>query len=139
MNLTFLKMNIKMNNIKMTPSLEDYIEAVFVVFLEKGYIRLTDISTRLGVKKSSAAHAISHLIEMNFIKKKKYGKIILTEEGIENGKKILNKHSIIKKLLSDVFGVSEENAESDACKIEHNISEETLTKIRDFLEKSIKQ
>ena len=51
----------------------------------------------------------------------------------------MNKHSIIKKLLSDIFGVSEENAENDACRIEHNISEETLTKIRDFLEKSNKE
>ena len=130
-------MNMKTNNLKMTPSLEDYIEAIFVVFLDKGFIRLTDISTRLGVKKSSTAHAIQHLIDMNFIKKKKYGKIILTEDGLENGKKILNKHSVIKRFLSEILGISEENAENDACKIEHNISEETLLKIENYLEKSI--
>jgi len=132
-------MKMKINNIKMTPSLEDYIEAIFVVFLDKGFIRLTDISTRLKVKKSSAAHAIQHLIEMNFIKKKKYGHIILTEDGLENGKQILSKHLVIKKFLSEILCVSNDNAENDACRIEHIISEETLLKIKDFLETSNKR
>jgi DtxR family transcriptional regulator, Mn-dependent transcriptional regulator len=129
---------MKMENIKITPSLEDYIETAFLVFLDKGFIRLTDISRKLGVKKSSVAHALNHLLELDFIKKKKYGQITLTENGILNGKKILSKHSMIKKFLTEVLGVSLQNAENDACSIEHIISEESLLKIKEFLRRKKK-
>lgn len=114
-----------------TASLEDYIEAIYIFHINNRRIRITDISEFLKVKKPSVVHALKHLEELKLIRKKRYGEITLTRKGLMQGKDIFTKHTILKKFLSEILEVDEENANIDACKLEHILSDVSLNKIKE--------
>jgi len=113
----------------MTQSLEDYLETIYLLTLSKKVARVKDISELLEVKKPSVINAIKELTGRNYISHEKYGYIELTEQGILEASKILEKHNLIKKFLVEVLKVDEKTAEKDACSMEHFLSKETLSKI----------
>ncbi len=83
----------------MTQSLEDYLEAIYLLSIEKKFTRIKDISDRLSVSKPSVVQAIRELKEKNLLNQEKYGYIELTKTGIEKAQQIFNKHVLIKKFL----------------------------------------
>ena len=117
----------------MTKSIEDCLELIYIIALEKKSIRVKELSSRLKITKPSIVSTLKELKNMNLISQEKYGYIELTEDGIREAKKILNKHNIIKKFLIDTLKVSDDNAEKDACQMEHFLSNETLSKIEEFI------
>jgi len=110
---------------------EDYLEAIYNLGIMG--VRSVDVATHLGVSKPSTHNAISNLLEQGYIEKQNYGTVSLTEAGKQIAMSIIKKHNAVKQLLL-MIGVSEENAEIDACKIEHYISDETTQKLYKFLE-----
>ena len=104
---------------------EDYLEAILFIEEEKGIVKSVDIATYLGVSKPSVNKALTILQEMGYVSKPNYSQVTITQEGRKKAKAVAQKHSALTRLLTDVLGVSEEVAEKDACKIEHDISEET--------------
>ena len=114
----------------MTSSLEDYLEAVFVLSQQKGSVRLTDIAEHLGVSKPSVNRAVNTLTQNGFLEHITYGDIIITPAGESYAANVLRRHKLIKQFLVNTLGVDEENAENDACKMEHDISDESLEAIR---------
>ena len=109
-------------------SAEDYLESMIILKEKNGYIRSVDISDFLGVTKPSVSAAMKHLREDGYIEMNRSGFITITEKGLEIADKIYDRH----KKLTDFFvalGVSYDVAESDACKIEHDISDETFEAI----------
>jgi len=118
-----------------TASLEDYLEALYIFHINSKHIRITDIGEFLNVKKPSVVHALKHLSDLGLIKKEKYGEIILTKKGLSKGKKIFTRHTTIKKFLTELLEIDEENANIEACKLEHILSEETFNKINEFISK----
>ena len=118
----------------LTKSLEDYLEAIKILSLDKKVVRVKDISELLNVKSASVVNALNILKGKGYIKQEKYGYIELTEKGNKEAKRILKKHKIIFKFLTGILNVSKESAEKDACKIEHIISKETFEKLVKFLE-----
>ncbi|MEJ5285367.1 MAG: metal-dependent transcriptional regulator [Brevinematales bacterium] len=119
----------------MTQSLEDYLEAIYLLCLDKKVARIKDISEKMSVSKPSVIQAIKELKNADFLVQEPYGYIELTVKGTEKAKEILKKHNILKEFLVRIIGVSLENAEKDACKIEHIISDETFSKIIRFMRK----
>ena len=99
----------------MTQSLEDYLEAVYMISLQKRVIRVKDISEKLSVKKPSVVNALKELEHLNYLSHEKYGYIDLTQEGELQAKSILKKHTMLKDFLEKTIGVSEKAAEADAC------------------------
>ena len=124
-----------MFNESITASLEDYLEAIYIFYINNKYIRITDIGEFLNVKKPSVVHALKHLSELGLIKKEKYGEITLTKKGLLKGKEIYTRHTTIKIFLTDLLEIDEKNANIEACKLEHIISEETFNKIKEFISK----
>jgi len=118
-----------------TASLEDYLEALYIFHKNNRHIRITDIGEFLNVKKPSVVHALKHLSDLGLIRKEKYGEIILTKKGLSKGKKIFTRHTTIKKFLTELLEIDEENANIEACKLEHILSEETFNKINEFISK----
>ena len=116
-------------------SLEDYLEALYIFHINSKHIRITDIGEFLNVKKPSVVHALKHLSDLGLIRKEKYGEIILTKKGLSKGKKIFTRHTTIKKFLTELLEIDEENANIEACKLEHILSEETFNKINEFISK----
>ena len=119
----------------MTQSLEDYLEAIYLLCMEKSFTRIRDVSDKLLVSKPSVVQAIKELKGKKYLNQEKYGYIELTEEGEKKAKEILKKHTVLKDFFIKVLGVSEDVAEKDACKVEHILSEETFSKIKLFISK----
>ncbi len=117
---------------KIHKSAEDYLEAMLVLEEEKGYIRSVDIARRLGVSKPSVSYACKKLRESGYINMDANGPIALAPAGYKIAKRIYERHKALTAFL-EKLGVSEEQAEEDACEIEHVISHETYVAICDFV------
>jgi DtxR family Mn-dependent transcriptional regulator len=115
----------------MTESLEDYLEIISLL-ADRGKKRVTDIALEMGVSKPSVFGAIKVLAEGNLVKHERYGEIELTKKGKQRADKIQEKHWFLTDFLHKVIGVSLENAEKDACKMEHILSDETLIKLKEI-------
>ena len=116
----------------MTQSLEDYLEMVSFLS-DDGEVRVTDIASRLGVSKPSVLTALKTLEEQGLLEHERYRRVNLTREGVRQAGEIRERHSTLTVFLQDIIGVSAENAEKDACKMEHLLSEETLKKIKNLV------
>ncbi len=109
-------------------SAENYLEAILKLSEEKGEVRSVDIAEELGISKPSVSVAMKNFRENGYITVEDNGYINLTAKGLSVAKKTYNRHKLIKDLLIKI-GVSDKTAESDACKIEHDISDETYDKL----------
>ena len=106
-------------------SAEDYLEAMVILKEKNGYIRSIDIAGFLGVTKPSVSNAMKRLREDGYIEMESSGRITVTDKGMKIADKIYTRH----KKLAGFFvalGVDPEVAEADACKIEHDLSDETF-------------
>ena len=121
------------NLLKLTKSIEDYIEVMYNLKKAKGTIRVTDIAEELGVKPSSVVEAVNKISKMKLVSREKYGEIKLTEMGIQIAEDIIHKHNTLKKFL-DVLNVDDATAEEEACAMEHILSISTINKIEKFTE-----
>lgn len=113
-------------------SAEDYLEAILVLSKQGGGVRSVDIASMLGVSKPSVSHAMKLLREDGYIAMDRYGTVTLLEKGEEIAMRIYERHQVLTKLLEGL-GVSEEVAKADACKLEHDISDESFEKIKEHL------
>ncbi|MEI3376966.1 MAG: metal-dependent transcriptional regulator [Coriobacteriales bacterium] len=121
----------------LTPSYEDYIEAIYDLALHgSGSVRSTDVADALGFSKASVARATKNLREMGYIEQERYGEITLTQAGREYGEHILTRHRMLRAFLIDALGVEEEAANQEACMMEHTISEDTMAKWIAWYEKN---
>ncbi len=118
---------------KLTYTMENYLEAIYVLSLEEEGARVSDIAKKLGVTKASTNSAMSTLAEKGLIINEKYKKVILTPAGLELAELTSKKHETIFKLLTEVLKVDPIIADQDACQIEHVISNETIEAIRSYL------
>lgn len=121
---------------KVSSSSQDYLEAILELYKTKGYIRSIDISSKLGVTRASVNRAVNVLVSLGFIAHEKYSDITLTKNGIRAASAVKLKHTILKTFLTRYLGVEEHTAEEDACKMEHNISIETVEKLQKFLDEN---
>ena len=104
---------------------EDYLEAILALRNEKGSVRSIDVAQYLGYSKPSISRAMSILRENGYLTMEKDGRLNLTEEGERVARNIYERHRFLTEWLIRL-GVPAEVAEEDACRIEHNISEETF-------------
>jgi len=120
---------------KTTKSIEDYLEAIYLLSLKKEPVRIRDIAAFLSVKLPSVTEAVSKLLSKRLAKHSPYGDVTLTKKGKAIGKETWSKHQIIYRFLKNSLGVPEDKAFEEACLIEHFISNETKEKLKKFLEK----
>ena len=114
----------------LTSSLEDYIEAVFVIQQKQGYVRCVDVAEYLEVKKPSVSRAVKELSKKKCLIKKDDGTLSLTEQGQQIAKQIYEKHQFFTKQLIEA-GVPHDIAAQDACRLEHVISETSFKKLKE--------
>ena len=106
-------------------SAEDYLEAILMIHERQGYVRSTDVAEQLGTSKPSVSNATKRLRESEYLTTDPAGMLVLTASGMEIASQIYARH----RALTDFFiriGVCPEQAREDACKIEHDISQETF-------------
>ena len=120
---------------EMTQSLEDYLEAVYVLIEERRPAQVRDVARMLSVKMPSVVKAIRELKKLGLVTQEPYANIELTTKGGRVARLVLDRHRLIRKFLMQL-GVSRRNADKDACVMEHILSAETLDKIRNYTEKN---
>ena len=111
-------------------SAEDYLEKILILSNKNSLVRSIDIVNYMKLSKPSVSVAMKKLRENGYILMDNDGYITLTKEGKKIAEKIYERHMLITKWLQDL-GVPEEIASSDACKIEHVLSEETFDAIKE--------
>lgn len=116
-------------------SMEMYLETVYLLENSHGHAHGVDIAKCLGVSKPSVTKAIKHLKEEGFVDKQKYGTITLTEKGRKISKEIYGNHQLISVFLRDSLELSPKEAEKNACKMEHIISDNMLGAIKNYIKK----
>ena len=104
---------------------ENYLETILILKKKKGQVRSIDIANEMGISKPSVSFAMKKLRERGYIKMNKKD----ISHLLKKLQKKSEKHNLLTKYLK-ALGVSEEVAIEDACKIEHYISDESLSKIR---------
>ncbi|MEE0866910.1 MAG: metal-dependent transcriptional regulator [Clostridia bacterium] len=118
-------------------SAENYLEAILMIKLKKGYVRSIDVANHLNFTKPSVSVAMKNFREEGYINVDSDGSITLTEKGQEIAQRMYERHQIIAKALM-ALGVDETTAYEDSCKIEHDISDLSFEKIKKHLEKYLK-
>ncbi len=111
---------------KITSSLEDYLEAIYILELKNKVARITDIATHLNIKKSSVSKALKILAEKDLINYEPYHFITLKTSGIILAQRILNKHKAFKRFCESILHINEEDSDIIACKMEHFVSCENI-------------
>jgi DtxR family Mn-dependent transcriptional regulator len=110
-------------------SSEDYLEAMLMMREQHGYIRSIDIAAELSVTKPSVSYATKRLRENGYITMDRDGLITLTPKGMAIAERIYDRHKTLTTFLIQL-GVAENVAAEDACKLEHDMSDETFHAIR---------
>lgn len=122
---------------KRLESQEDYLERILQISQKKDTVHAIDIAKEMSFSKPSVSVAMTKLKESGLIEINDKGEISLTEEGLRIATKTLEKHVILTNLLIQL-GVSEETAKEDACRMEHDISDETWDMIKKHVKKYAK-
>ena len=117
---------------KIQESAEDYLEAILVIQERKGNVRSIDVAHHLNFSKPSVSRAMSLLRENGYVQMDKDGLLSLTDAGMEIASRIYERHRLLTEWLT-VLGVSPDVAAEDACRIEHDISEESFTRLKEHI------
>ncbi len=113
---------------------EDYLETILILHKNTGFVRSIDIANELSYSKPSVSRAVGILKNDGYITVEPNGQIILTDSGMAKAEQVYERHLMLRKFLTDILGVSAENSEQDACRIEHILSDETYEKLKCFVE-----
>ncbi|WP_294806949.1 metal-dependent transcriptional regulator [uncultured Gemmiger sp.] len=118
---------------KIHESAEDYLEKILMLREQKGSVRSIDIAVAMGFSKPSVSIAMKNLRENGYISVDADGFITLEEPGLEIARRIYDRHRKLTAFFV-ALGVDPDIAAHDACKIEHDLSEETYSKMIAFAE-----
>lgn len=120
--------------IKLSASLEDYLEAIFNLSSANKVARSKDIAEMLKVSRASVTGALRTLAARGLVNYKPYGLTTLTEAGAETAERVVKRHNVIKSFFVDVLGVDETVAQEAACRAEHALGPEIINRLLRFIE-----
>ncbi|MEH7500534.1 transcriptional regulator MntR [Neobacillus drentensis] len=116
-----------------TPSMEDYIEQIYILIEEKGYARVSDIAEALSVHPSSVTKMVQKLDKDEYLVYEKYRGLVLTAKGKKIGKRLVFRHDLLEQFLK-IIGVKNENIYNDVEGIEHHLSWDSIDRIGDLVQ-----
>ena len=111
---------------------EMYLETILVLGLRKNLVRAVDVAEEMNISKPSVSRALAKLQSDSYIIVDENGHIAFTEKGRAIAEKIYERHQVLTEILVAI-GVDRETAAADACKMEHDISDETFTAMKRHL------
>lgn len=115
-------------------SLDEYLEAIYS-FNEKGKLaKNQDLSDRLKVSPPSVTQMVKRLADEGLVEYKPYKGAVLTGKGMALAQKVVRKHRLLERFLQDTLRISPEKIHSEACKMEHGMSDETTAALCAALE-----
>ncbi len=123
-----------MNNI--TPTREDYIKAILTLRQKGKPARIKDIADTTGVSKPSVVSALKSLTKQGFVIHEHYGTVDLTDKGKAIARYFQERHTVIFNFLHKILGIEANQADQEACRLEHYLSEKSIARLQslnDFL------
>ncbi len=118
-------------------SSEDYLETILILKNKMPLVRAIDIANEMSFSKPSVSIALKKLKTKGLINvNSQTGNIEFTQEGLKIATNVLDKHQVISSFLISL-GVAKDVALIDACKLEHDLSEESFNKLKEFYEMNI--
>lgn len=117
-------------------SAEDYLEKILVLQEKTGYVRSIDVANSFGYSKASISVAMKKLRENGYVHMDEEGQLSLTASGMEVAVKIYARHKLLTRLLIHL-GIEPEKASAEACRLEHDISDETFELLSRYLKEKI--
>lgn len=105
---------------------QEYIEIIHELQQQNEVARVSDIAKKRGVTRSSVSTALNSLKKKKLVIHYTYGRVELTQQGMDLAQQLDKKHQVIRRFLIKVLGIDNDTADSEACKIEHYISPETV-------------
>lgn len=121
---------------KLSKSLEDYLEVIFVIGRVKGAVRSVDVAEFMHYSMPSISYAVKLLKKRNYLTVDRDGCLLLTDSGNAIAGNMYKRHRVLTYFLKSI-GVEEKLAEQDACKIEHVIRKESFDKLQTYLEQAL--
>lgn len=125
------------STLPLTSNMEDYLETIYAFTRVNGFARIGEIAKKMNVKSSSVNSAVTILKEQGLVLHERYGYVGLTKEGERIANAVQRKHDIVFRFLTEFLLLDADQAEQEACAIEHAISKETflrMSKFFDFLQ-----
>lgn len=116
-----------------TPSMEDYIEQIYLLIEAKGYARVSDIAEAINVHPSSVTKMIQKLDKDEYLNYEKYRGLVLTAKGKKIGKRLVFRHQLLEQFLG-IIGVDPELIYDDVEGIEHHLSWDSIDRIGDLVQ-----
>jgi len=116
-------------------SAEMYLETIYLLEKSQGHAHVAEISKALNISKPSVTKAMDQLKNRLLINKDDYGPVTLTDKGRELSQEIYKRHLIITEYLQQSLNLSPEDAEENACRMEHVITDTLLESIKEYLNK----
>ncbi len=124
---------MKQNEPRLSRSAEDYLECIGHLCREKGVARVNDIAQRLHVKKPSVTVAVRRLAELGYVSYQQYSPIELTPRGRTYADRVISAHSILRRFMREVAGLSTSRANETACLIEHILTMDEIQRLSEKL------
>lgn len=118
---------------KIQESGENYLETILILQQRSGSVRSIDVANELGFTKASISRAMGILKEAGYLVMEPNGNLVLTEAGKQRANAVYERHTLIADFLQMTLGVDREIAVQDSCRIEHIISEESFSRIREYV------
>jgi len=120
------------NTHELSPALENYLEAIYVLQKVKNPVKVMDIAYYLGVKMPSVTYNMIKLAGKGLIKHEKRSHVELSESGERIARSVHRTHEELFNFFHNILGVSRSAAEEDACRAEHTLSRETVGRLVQF-------
>jgi DtxR family Mn-dependent transcriptional regulator len=113
--------------------MEDYLEAIVMLNEQGEKVTVTALSESIGVKKPSVDWALKKLSDGGLVIHERYGDVELTTEGARIGEEVYRRHKALFSFLTDILKVDRETAAKDACRMEHDLSWESINRLEKFI------
>jgi len=117
---------------KMSPSMEQYVETIWDLLQDAKVCTVSDIAERAGVSRPAASRAIRDLAEKGLVEHESYRFVDLTEAGHALGDKLEARHRTLETFFRDVLRLDPEEADEEACRLEHQIDDDMVARLADL-------
>ena len=117
---------------------EDYLEAILRVKESKGTVHSVDVAKKLGVSKPSVSRAVGILKRDGYLEDSEGTELEFTKKGLEKATNVYSRHRLLTDFFAKITGVSKEQAEENACRVEHDIDADIVAGIENWMKKKNK-